>query len=200
MKKEIKIKDNEIVGDLLYKTPSQISKEILGHYFTIDGNNATVRLNFDTFAELVDLSLGDDNVEKLNETLFAKLEEVFSLIPRKFKIDVEIYIKDLGDYTIEEAEKIVRDNIVLLIYMLGIERRKKNITGLLLLGGGVALLLVSYFLNRLNLPQLLYDVINISGTLLVWESANLTLIERSADAKRAKQYLRKFKSIRLLQA
>lgn len=103
--------------DLLYKTPSQISKEILRHYFTIDGNNATVRLNFDTFAELVNFSLGNDNVEKLNETLFAKLEAVFSLIPRKYKIDVKIYIKDFGDYTIEEAEKIVKENIVLLIYI-----------------------------------------------------------------------------------
>ena len=69
-----------------------------------------------------------------------------------------------------------------------------------MLGGGVVLLLASYFLGRLDLPQIFFDVINISGTLLVWEAADVTLIERGADVKRAKQYVKKFKEIRLMQA
>lgn len=179
---------------------SRISEEVLAHYFTVEDKKVIVRLNFDTFSELVDQSLGDDSVEKLNSTLFDKLAEIFALIPRKYEIDVNVYIRDFGAYTLEEAEKIVKNNITLLIYSLALEHRRKYITGLTLLGGGVLLLLASYFLGRLELPQLFFDVINISGTLLVWESADITLIERNEDVKRAKQYIKKFKNIRLLQA
>lgn len=196
----IKKVEREVAEDMKGKSKAKFTDVMLSHYFTIKDKVATVRLNFDTFSELVDQSLGDDGVEKLNSVLFDKLTEIFALIPRKYKIEVEIHVKDFGSYEISEAEKIVRQNFALLIYSYALERRRKIITGLSLLGGGVALLLVSYFLGKLNLPQILFDVINISGTLLVWEAANITLIERSADKKRMKQFVRKFSDVRLLQA
>lgn len=182
------------------KLSSRITEEILEHYFSIDGNKMVVRLNFDTFSELVDQSLGDDGVEKLNTTLFDKIAEVFALIPRKYKIEVNVYIRDFGDYTIGEAEKIVKNNVALMIYALALEHRRKNIAGLSLLVGGIALLITSYFLDGLNIPQIVFDVINISGTLLVWEAADVALIERSDEMKRVKQYVKKFKNIRLIRA
>lgn len=178
-----------------YKT---IGKEILSRYFTVNGDTVTVRLNFDTFAELIDQTLGDNSVEKLNSVLFDKIAEAFDLIPRKYKINIDVYITDFGDYSVDEAERIVKDNVALTVYAFVLEQRRKWITGLSLLGGGVGLLLASYFLNRLDLPQIIFDVINISGTLLVWESADVTLIERKAEQKRVKQYVKKFKQIRLL--
>lgn len=191
--------EKEIEGELEDKSAAKITDAMLSRYFTIKGKVVTVRLNFDSFSELVDQSIGDDRVEKLTPVLFDKLSEIFALIPRRFKIEVEVYVKDFGNYEINEAEKIVRQNFALWLYSLALERRRKIITGLSLLGGGVALLLVSYFLSKLNLPQILFDVINISGTLLVWESADITLIERSADKRRVKQFVRKFSDIRLLQ-
>ncbi len=108
---------------------------LLAKYFTIKDNVATVRLNFDTFSELIDQSIGDDKVEKLNTILFEKLTDIFALIPRKYKIEVEIHIKDFGDYQLHEAEKIVQQNFALLIYSFVLEQRRKVITGLSLLGG-----------------------------------------------------------------
>lgn len=190
----------ELPKDIKQLAPSRLTDDILSRYFDVNGKTVKVRLNFDTFSELIDQSIGDNTVEKLNSTLFDKLAEVFELIPRKYKIEADVYIKDFGDYTAEEAEKIVKDNIALLVYSLALERRKKIITGLSLLGGGVALLLLSYFLNKHDIAQIWFDIINISGTLLVWESANIAIIERGAEIKRAKQYIKKFKGIKLLQA
>lgn len=175
------------------------TQETLSKYFTIVDKTATVRLNFDTFSELIDQNWGDDSVERLNSTLSEKLSEAFHLIPRKYKIEVNIYIRDYGDYTIEEAERIIKDNIRLSIHTLLLERNRKRRMGWSLLGGGVVLLLFSYFLNETSLPAIFFDVMNISGTLLVWEAADITLIERGEDAKRARQYINKLKGIRLLQ-
>lgn len=191
---------SEVEEEMKDKPSKAFTDVMLSHYFTIKDNVATVRLNFGAFSELIDQNLGDDGVEKLNSTLFDKLSEIFALIPHKYKIEVEIYVKDFENYTLGEAEKIVRQNFALLIYSYSLERRRKIITGLSLLGGGVALLLVSYFLGKLDLPQILFDVINISGTLLVWEAANITLIERRADKKRIRQFVRQFSDVRLLQA
>ena len=190
---------SEVEEEMKDKSSVEFADVMLSHYFTIKDKVATIRLNFDEFSELVDQSIGDDGVEKLNSTLFDKLSEIFAIIPSKYKIQVEIYVKDFENYELGEAEKIVRQNFALLIYSFALERRRKIITGLSLLGGGVALLLVSYFLTKLNLPQILFDVINISGTLLVWEAANITLIERNADKKRMRQFVRKFSDVRLLQ-
>ena len=190
---------SEVEEEMKDKQSTEFTDVMLSHYFTIKDKIATIRLNFDSFSELVDQNVGDDGVEKLNSILFDKLSEIFALIPSKYKIQVEIYVKDFESYELCEAEKIVRQNFALLIYSFALERRRKIITGLSLLGGGVALLLVSYFLSKLNLPQILFDVINISGTLLVWEAANITLIERNADKKRIRQFVRQFSDVKLLQ-
>ncbi|MCM1194851.1 MAG: hypothetical protein NC332_02835, partial [Firmicutes bacterium] len=81
------------------------------------------------------------------------------------------------------------------IHALELDRRRKNITGLSLLAGGCVILLISYLLSRLDWPQIIFDIINISGTLFVWEAADVAIIERNAEAKRAKQYIKKFKGI-----
>ncbi len=174
------------------------SKSILEKYFKIDGDLLTVDLYYDTFSMLVDQSIGNDKVEKLNEILFEKIDEVLELVPRKYRISVLIHIKDLEDYQAEEVERIIKENIMLKIYSIALERKKKHITGISLLFGGIVMLLASYFLSRLEWPQIIFDIINISGTLLVWESANITLIERSEEMKRVKQYIKKFKDIQLV--
>lgn len=180
------------------KTIGTIENEILSRYFTVNGSTIKVRLNFDTFSELIDQTLGDNSVEKLNSVLFDKIAEAFDLIPRKYKIDIDVYIADFGDYNIEEAEKIVKDNVALTVYSFAMEQRRKTLTAISLLSGGTALLIASYFLNLLDLPQIVFDIINISGTLLVWEAADVALIERRSGFKRAKQYVKKFRNIRLL--
>lgn len=181
-------------------TIAKTSQTILNRYFTIDGNTATVDLYYDTFEELIDQNIGNDSVEKLNGVLFEKLNEIFSLIPRKYDIYVNLHIKDLGNYNLAETEKIIKQNIALTVYSFYLHRRRKLITGLSLLAGGCAMLITSYFLSRLDWPQIIFDVINISGTLLVWEAADISLIERSMENKQAKQYIKKFKTINVIAA
>ncbi|MDE7264065.1 MAG: hypothetical protein K2N64_05345 [Anaeroplasmataceae bacterium] len=180
---------------LTFHKTQEWTREILKDYFKIEGNTLTAELHYDTFSELVDQTIGDDKVEKLNETLFDKINEILMLVPRKYQIHFQVHIKDLGEYTFEEVEQILKKNLMLKIYTFSLERKRKHITSLSLLLGGAFMLLASYFLSRLNWPQLIYDVINISGTLLVWEAADVSLIERNEDIKKVKQYIKKFKDI-----
>ena len=104
------------------------TKEILKDYFIVDGNTLTAELYYDTFAELIDQNIGNDKVEKLNETLFDKVIEILNLVPRKYQIHFSIHIRDLGDYKSDEVERILKKNLKLKIYGFVLERKRKHIT------------------------------------------------------------------------
>ena len=87
----------------------EIQLEILKHYFTVENNIATLTLVYDTFSELINPNFGDDKIEKLNDKLFSDIKEAVSLLPKKFKLNLHIVIKDFGEYTKEECEKILKD-------------------------------------------------------------------------------------------
>lgn len=164
-------------------------KTLLLKYFKLVDGNCCIDLYFDTFSELIDNNFGDNSVEKLNGTLFDKVEEALALIDRRHKLNVTVHIRDYGDYDKAEADHIIEENVLLRIYSYIAENTRKRRNSLLLLGMGAALLVASYFLSSLNLPQLVFDIINICGTLCVWEFADITFIERNDYVKRANRYI-----------
>ena len=160
--------------------------QILEKYFSIDGNIATLKLVYDTFSELINPNFGDDKIEKLNDKLFSDILETVSLLPRKYKLNLHVVIKDFGDYTQSECENIIKQNIHLVAYKTLKERHKKLIRGWSLIGSGAAVLILSYFFSN----QIWFDLINISGTLFVWEGANLTFIEKNLEDRANKILVR----------
>ena len=160
-------------------------------------NCAIVDLYFESFEELIDQNLGDNSVEKLNSILIIKMNEMIDMIPIKYEVIFHLHIGNFGAYTHAETEKIIQDNIALILYKHKLERRRKIVTSLFLLGGVVVLLLGSYFLHTLKWPEIIYNVINISGTLFVWEAANIGLIKRTVQTKLEKRYIKQFKGIKV---
>ena len=54
---------------------NQLKMEILQHYFSFEGNVATLKLVYDTFSELINPNFGDDKIEKLNDKLFSDIRD-----------------------------------------------------------------------------------------------------------------------------
>lgn len=155
-----------------------LKTEILQNYFSIQDNIATLNLVYDTFSELINPNFGDAKIEKLNDKLFSDIREAVSLLPRKFKLNLSIVIKNFGDYTKEECEKIIKQNIYLAAYRTVKENSQKLLSGWSLIGAGAVILVVSYILHNY---ELWFDLINISGTLFVWEGVNMAFLERSLE-------------------
>ena len=183
------------IGELLYSSPianylgvamrksKELQMEILQNYFSIQDNIATLKLVYDTFAELVNPNFGDDKIEKLNDTLFSDIREAVSLLPKKYKLDLQIVIKDFGEYSKEECEKIIIQNVKLSAYQTLKQKSKKLAAGWSLIGIGAITLLLSYIFHD---QSLWFDLINISGTLFVWEGVNMAFIEKSFENKAMK--------------
>lgn len=170
----------------------ELEMDILQHYFSFNGKVATLKLVYDTFAELINPNFGDDRIEKLNDNLFADIRDAVSILPHGFKLDLQIVIKDFGEYTKEECDNIIKQNIYLAGYRALRANNKKRIGGWSLIGIGAAVLLVSYFLRNYDLW---FDLINISGTLFVWEGVSTAFIERNHENGKALAFAKTIKNI-----
>lgn len=170
----------------------QLKMQILQHYFSIRDNIATLKLVYDSFSELINPNFGDGSIEKLNDKLFSDIREAVLLLPRKFKLNLHIVIRDFGDYTKEECEKIIRQNVFLTAYRVFKENRRKLLSGFSLIGAGAAILVVSYLLREY---ELWFDLINISGTLFVWEGVNMAFLERNLENRATRALARSIRNI-----
>ena len=177
------------------KTPSSELRDLLFcKFFRIEGNVATLKLVYDTFAELVNPNFGDEHTEKLNDKLFSDIKEAVDILPRTYKLNVEVVIKDFGDYSREECESIIVQNVQLSLYLALKATSSHRWGGLALMGVGAAVLIVSYFLQTAKY-DLLFDLVNISGTLFVWEGANMAFLQRNLDIKETKRMAKVLQSI-----
>ncbi len=177
------------------KIGKKLNLEILQKYFQIHDNVATLKLVYDTFSELINPNFGDEKIEKLNDKLFSDIKEAVNLLPPKYKLDLQIVIKDFGDYTLEECENIIKQNIYLVVYETIRSNNKKRVGGWSLIGVGALILLASYLLSDYNLW---FDLINISGTLFVWEGVNMAFLERNHDTKENVLLARAIKDIKIV--
>lgn len=171
------------------KKKKQIELDIIKHYFTLNENEATLELVYDTFSELINPNFGNDKIEKLNEKLLSDIKEAVSMLPRKYKLNIRIVIKDFENYSQNECEDIIRQNVKLAVYNAIKENNKKLCIGWSLIGAGALVILLSYIL-RSQEYELWFDLINITGTLFVWEGSYMTFIEKNLETK-AKRALAK---------
>ena len=176
------------------KIDKELQNQILKNYFSIEGKVATLKLVYDTFDELINPNFGDDTIEKLNDKLFSDIREALDLLPKIYKLDLHIVIKDFGAYNKEECERIISQNIKLFSYSVIKDKVRKSEFGWALIGVGAVVLLVSYLLRNQG-NELWFDLINISGTLFVWEGVNTAFIERSSEGRAAKRFAKTIRNI-----
>lgn len=176
---------------------SEINEQILSKYFSIEDRVATLKLVYDTFEELINPNFGDSTTEKLNEKLFSDIKEAIEILPRKYKLNVEIIIKDFGEYTREECEKIILQNIKLSVFMVLKSMSTHRWRGFALMGIGAIVLILSYILHSSDY-DIIFDLVNISGTLFVWEGANTAFLERTFELRNTKKLAKALQNIVVL--
>lgn len=176
------------------KTKSELINQLLSKFFSIEGKVATLKLVYDSFAELVNPNFGDEHTEKLNDKLFSDIKEAIEILPRTYKLNVSIVIRDFGDYSREECEKIILQNIMLSTYQALKLGKGHLVNGLALIGIGAAVLIASYLLHSAEY-DVIFDIVNISGTLCVWEGANTAFLERNIERKAAKKIAKTIQNI-----
>ena len=179
------------------KEKLSLRKDLLSKYYEIDNKTAKVKLYYDTFSELINQNFGDEKVELINTSLFEDIQNAIEYLPLSYNIDIDIFIKDFGSYSIEESSRIIKENILMKGYNFGVERYRTIKKGLALALSGVVLLVASYFCSSMEWPSIIYDIINITGTLFIWDACEEILIENNGKKRELRRYVKKVKNITL---
>ena len=179
------------------KEKLSLRKDLLSKYYEIDNKTAKVKLYYDTFSELINQNFGDEKVELINTSLFEDIQNAIEYLPLSYNIDIDIFIKDFGSYSIEESSRIIKENILMKGYIFAVERYRTIRKGLALALSGIILLVVSYFCSSMEWPSIIYDIINITGTLFIWDACEEILIENNGKKRELRRYVKKVKNITL---
>ncbi|MGX8685768.1 MAG: hypothetical protein ACSW73_02970, partial [Spirochaetales bacterium] len=165
------------------KAPFKYSKvkELLSDYFEIRGKTAKLDLTYDTFEDIINQNFGKDNVNMLDQRVFSDLEAAFSMLPGKLKVHLRITFKDLGNFTLKDVRKIIESNLAFRAYRVSLRRIRKIRLHLITAAIGVAILVASYFLSDKGYPKIFYDIVNISGTLFIWETVSSMFLSDSYE-------------------
>ena len=106
-------------------------------FFEIDDEKKTAHivLHFEKASDMLDESFASKK-PVLNEDFFYKLRNSFSMVPKKYKIELTVAVNDTEGYTKEALSDIFDDNIMLEYKALHSEQKSRTFLaiGLVILG------------------------------------------------------------------
>jgi len=165
-------------------------------FFDIDENAKVARivLEFDSPEDIFDKNY-ITKTQVLSDDFSEWIASAFELVSPKYKIDLTIRFKDMGDYTGDDLSEIFRKNIDLEFKSKFVANRKKNQIAYSLIGVGVALFFAMMLISRLwDTDSVWKDVFvyisDIATTVTLWEAMTILVVEQ----KEKRAYLRNLRS------
>lgn len=162
-------------------------KEILSKFYEIEGNIINLTFSFDSYHDMFERrpkALKDTFTKEAMENIESVLNMPVKLINQR----ITFIIKDKENHSADEIMELIKENCELLSVS---EKQssfvlKRRSIGLLLLG--VIFLLTSYLVSDKFNNQITTEIINIAGTLLIWEACYRLIVERIQMSGRILKY------------
>lgn len=173
--------------------------QLVDKYYEVDNKVVKVTLSFDKLSDIVTLN-NDDKLVDYNNILFDKLDKIFEILPKKYKLDVEIIINDYENIHFDYAQTLIKDMFKLKTYSIMLASKRKRKLSIWLLSIGIGIIFLGLCLVRLHVPETVTELVNIFGTLLVLQSATQTLIESNSILRADKQYTNKINNVKLVKS
>ncbi len=169
------------------------NEKLLSHYFEIKGNTATVDLFYDSFEDIINQNFGKDDVNMIDSRLYQDIASAFKLLPTKYNVNIRLNIRDFGKFSIQEAKTIIESNLQLRTHSIILTKSRMARVNFFTLAVGAAILIASYALSHRNYPAIVYDVVNIAGTLCIWETISSMFLEGNYERNEAARLAAKLK-------
>ncbi|MGL4948942.1 MAG: hypothetical protein ACRC5M_01045 [Anaeroplasmataceae bacterium] len=157
-----------------YKKRREVIKE---KFYNIKDDRIQIQLEFDSVSELFTTSI-NTKIPVLSEIAKNKLESVLKLDYRIINTDVYLYIKDKEGISNDEIRSILLDNLELeTLHTIKIKRFINLQTFIMIFFGAIIILLGTFVFEKES--SILSQIVNIAGTLLIWEASYLFFVDRS---------------------
>ncbi len=134
----------------------------------------------------------DSNSFMISSDFCSELNEILGSIPRRVSLCLNLRVSDMGGRGEDEIEEMMQDSLKFRSGGMRIKSMRLLTNSLSLIFMGALFLLLSYFLSD-GVPRVVSDIINIGGTLMIWEAVSRFIFER----KQYNDMLYKYSKIRV---
>lgn len=163
--------------------------ELLRKYYEVDDEAKIVRLSFhyEKAKDMLYTDVGDIHHPQLSPDLLNKLNELIPSLPIGYKIDVNFHIQDYQGYDPHTLLETFNDSLEWKQYVYMRQRKRTWLKATMMIVVGLLLLLLlvlgpiyGWFGNGIE-NDIVSEVIDISGTVFIWEAVTMLFIERPED-------------------
>ena len=132
------------------------------------------------------------------------IERPFDYVSSKYKIDLTVRFADMGGYTAEELDQILRMNLDLRIKgLLNDSRAQTKLANSLIVIGILSFLIMILISNHWTTESIWKDIFfyiaDISTTVAFWEALTMLVVEKEEKRTHLRNLKNRFVSIRLIQ-
>lgn len=185
----------------MYREAIKSIVNIEDDFFDIDKEKkvANIVLNFDKPDDIFDLNY-NSKIPVLSDDFLDWIASAFRIIPRRYKIKLDVRFRDLQGYDAETLEKIFEKNIVLEYVGRKSGRIKENKISWSLIGLGTVLLLATIFMNLFwqtdgIAKEIIMYVFDIAVTVTFWEAFTSLIVKRQEIFGYRKDLVTRFSAI-----
>lgn len=162
--------------------------EIEKDFFEFDEEGRKIiELEYEDIYDL--LVLHNSCTPRLKDDFISRMKDVLESDLQISKLKIVLRIKNKRDFSKEKIQQVLYKNFLLFHLQAKKSLRKLNLQGIALIVFGGLFLALSYALmGKIN--AIFNDIINISGTLVIWEAAYLLIFTRGQKGSRSIRFLR----------
>ena len=175
--------------------------DIEEQFFDLDHENriAHIRLEYDKPAAIFDCSTVS-KTPKMSDAFIDWVIRCFDLVPKKYKLDVDIVFDDLDGYTEEELSEICAKNIFLEIKIRKRRSNRENRLALSLCAVGLLFILASIYIGSVwtdggTAQEVVMFVLDIFATVPFWAAVEIYVVDSSEKRETVKNLLRRFHAV-----
>ncbi len=155
-------------------------------FYRGQGEKVSVELSYGSMDELFNPALCTPEVPLAHSEFFDALDRAFESFPTRMQIDLRVRVDGCDPCRIAGY---VNANLRMHVKALLREQKRDRNLCLLLLAAGCGLLVLSYLCGELFPSALLFDVINITGSLLIWSAGERFYLDRARERFLCRKYL-----------
>lgn len=176
-------------------------QDIEEQFFELDHENrvAQIRLEYEKPAAIFDCSTVS-KIPKMSEVFIDWVIRCFELIPKKYKLDVDVVFADLDGYTEEELSEICAKNILLEIKIRKRRTERENRLALSLCAIGLLFILASIYIGNVwtdggTAQEIVMFFLDIFATVPFWAAVEIYVVDSSEKRETVRNLLLRFHAI-----
>lgn len=172
-------------------------EKMLSNFFTIKDNVASFKVNYSKINDILDQNFKGKQLPIIYSDFFEDMKRYASLLPKKYKIEMNINIEDLQGYSLKEVEQIILDNRDLFFIKRHQTKISKAITSIIMLCFGTLFFALYSIGLKFGWEQILNEFIYIACWVFYWEAVSIIFLEIFGEDAKLKQFINRINKINI---